>query len=49
MERGALTFVADTISLKQMQVQIKGSFANIKNKQAPSELYTSERFPSLGS
>jgi len=49
MERGALTFVADTISLKQMQVQIKGSFANIKNKQAPSELYISERFPSLGS
>lgn len=47
METRPISFTAGTITLTELQLQIKATFANIKNKRFPLERYTTAEFPAL--
>ena len=47
MEMQPISFTAGTFTLTELQLQIKATFANIKNKRFPLDRYTTVEFPSL--
>ena len=47
MEAQPISFTAGTITLTELQLQIKATFANIKNKRFPLDRYTTAEFPAL--
>lgn len=47
MEIQPLSFTANTLTLTELQLQIKAVFANIKNKRFPLDRYTTVDFPAL--